>query len=171
MFNGHIESDCISDKHREFVFNCLGKKRDKGSIIYTQLGNQPFSYTIEVYNAAIIDFTNVVISDVIPATTTYVSHIAEAGTTFDDSDANTIPDEWNIPTIPANSTYTLTINVTAGVVPVTMTATNTATLTASDQTDEDNTNDSDSVDVDIEPVPVLTMLKYTSSPTVSVVYV
>ena len=139
----------------------------KTASVASQLGNQPFTYTVEVYNAAIIDFTNVVISDVIPSITTYVSHIAEAGTTFDDSDANTIPDEWNIPTIPANTTYTLTINVTAGVVPVTMTATNTATLTASDQTDEDNSNDSDSVDVDIEPVPVLTMLKYTSSPTVN----
>ncbi len=130
------------------------------------LGNQPFTYTVTVYNAAIIDFTNVVISDVLPATVTYASHTAEAGTTFDDSDANTIPDEWNIPTIAANATYTLTINVTAGVVPVTMTATNTATLTASDQTDEDATNDSASVDVDILPVPVLTMLKYTASPTV-----
>lgn len=139
----------------------------KTASVASVLGNQPFSYTIEVYNAAIVDFTNVVISDVIPATTTYVSHTAQAGTTFDDSDANTIPDQWNIPTIPANTTYTLTINVTAGVVPVTMTATNTATLTASDQTDEDNSNDSASVNVDIEPVPLLTMLKYTASPTVN----
>ncbi|MCK4587799.1 MAG: DUF11 domain-containing protein, partial [Gammaproteobacteria bacterium] len=130
------------------------------------LGNQPFTYTVTVFNAAIIDFTNVVISDVIPATTTYVSHTAEAGTSFDDSDANTIPDEWNIPTLPANATYTLTINVTAGVVPVTMTATNTAILTASDQVDEVPANDSASIDVSIEPVPVLTMLKYTASPTV-----
>ncbi len=139
----------------------------KTASVASILGNQPFSYTVQVYNAAIIDFTNVVISDVIPATITYVSHAAEAGTTFDDSDANTIPDKWNIPTLPANATYTLTINVTAGVVPVTMIATNTATLTASDQTDEDATNDSASVNVSIEPVPVLTMLKYTASPTVN----
>jgi uncharacterized repeat protein (TIGR01451 family) len=139
----------------------------KMASVSSQVGNQPFSYTIEVYNASIIDFTNVVVSDVIPSTTTYVSHTAEAGTTFDDSNTDSIPDQWNIPSIPANTTYTLTINVKAGVVPVTMTATNTATLTASDQTDEDNSNDSDSVDVDIEPVPLLTMLKYTSSPTVN----
>ncbi len=139
----------------------------KTASVASILGNQPFTYTVTVFNAAIVDFTNVVISDVIPATTTYVSHSAEAGTTFDDSDANTIPDEWNIPTIAANATYTLTINVTAGVVPVTMIATNTATLTASDQTDEDATNDSASVNVSIEPVPVLTMLKYTASPTVN----
>jgi len=135
--------------------------------VSSQVGNQPFSYTIQVYNSAIITFTNVVISDVIPAQTVYVSHTAEAGTTFDDSDSNLIPDTWNIPSIPANTTYTLTINVKAGIVPVTMTATNTAALTASDQTDEDNSNNSASVDVDIEPVPVLTMLKYTASPTVN----
>lgn len=125
------------------------------------LGNQPFTYTVQVYNAAIIDFTNVVISDVLPSTVNYVSYTAEAGTTYDDSgDADTIPDEWIIPTLPANSTYTLTINVTAGLVPVTMTATNTATLTASVPADEDASNDSASVNVDILPVPELGMVKY-----------
>ena len=137
----------------------------KTASVASILGNQPFTYTVQVYNAAIIDFTNVVISDVIPLTTTYVSDTPESGTTFDDSDTNSIPDEWNIPTLPANATYTLTINVTAGVVPVTMTATNTATMTASDQTDEDATNDSASVDVDILPVPVLTMVKSASAST------
>ncbi|MEE8379570.1 MAG: DUF11 domain-containing protein, partial [Gammaproteobacteria bacterium] len=135
----------------------------KTASVTSILGNQPFSYTVQVYNAAIVAFTNVVISDVLPSTVTYVSHTAEAGTTFDDSDANTIPDEWNIPTIAANATYTLTINVKAGVVPVTMTATNTATLTASDQTDEDATNDSASVGVDILPVPELGMVKFSPS--------
>jgi len=135
----------------------------KTASVTSILGNQPFTYTVQVYNAAIVAFTNVVISDVIPATTTYVGHTAETGTTFDDSDANTIPDEWNIPTIPANATYTLTINVTAGKVPVIMTASNTATLTASDQTDEDDTNDSARVDVDILPVPELGMVKFSPS--------
>lgn len=130
-------------------------------------GNQPFSYTVEVYNASIIDFTNVVISDVLPSQVTYVSHSAENGTTFDDSDSNSIPDQWNIPSIPANSTYTLTVNVTAGVVPVTMNVDNTATLTASDQTDEVSGNDSATATVAIEPVPVLTMVKYASAPTVN----
>ena len=137
----------------------------KTASVTSILGNQPFTYTVQVYNAAIVDFTNVVISDVLPSTVTYVSHTAEAGTTFDDSDTNSIPDEWNIPTIAANATYTLTINVKAGVVPVTMTATNTASLTASDQTDENATNDSASVDVDILPVPVLTMVKSASAST------
>jgi uncharacterized repeat protein (TIGR01451 family) len=139
----------------------------KTASVSSVLGNQPFTYTIQVYNAAIIDFTNVVISDVLPSQVTYVSHTAEAGTTFVDSGSDGIPDQWNIPTIPANTTYTLTINVKGGVVPVTMTATNTATLTASDQTDENSSNDSASVDVDIQPVPVLTMVKAASSATVN----
>ncbi|WP_455200560.1 hypothetical protein [Kaarinaea lacus] len=139
----------------------------KSASVTTIKGNQPFTYTVEVYNAAIVDFTDVVISDVLPSQVTYVSHSVEAGTTFDDSDSNSIPDEWNIPSIPANSTYTLTINVTAGVVPVIMTVTNTATLTASTPADEDSSNDSGSVDVDIEPIPVLTMVKYSSAPTVN----
>ena len=138
----------------------------KTSSVASILGNQPFTYTVQVYNAAIVDFTNVVISDVLPSTVTYVSHTAEVGSTYDDSgDADTVPDEWNIPTIAANATYTLTIDVKAGVVPVTMTATNTATLTASVPADEDATNDSASVDVDILPVPVLTMVKSASAPT------
>ena len=139
----------------------------KTATVATIKGNQPFTYTVQVYNASIIDFTNVVISDVLPLQVTYVSHTAEAGTTFDDSDSNSIPDQWNIPNIAANTTYTLTINVTAGVVPVTMNVTNTATLTASDQVDEEPANDSGSVVVSIEPVPVLTMVKYASAPTVN----
>ena len=134
----------------------------KTASVASASGKEPFSYTIEVFNSAIIAFTNVEISDVIPSVTNYVSHSAEVGTTFDDSDANSIPDEWNIPSIPANTTYTLTINVTGGNVPSTTTSTNTATLTASDQTDVDATNDIASVDVDIEPSPDLTMVKDSS---------
>ena len=130
-------------------------------------GNQPFTYTVTVYNAAIVSFTNVVISDVLPAQVTYASHSAQSGTTFDDSDSNSIPDEWNIPSIPANTTYTLTINVTAGVVPVVMNVNNTATLTASTPADEESSNDSATATVSIEPVPVLTMVKYSASPTVN----
>jgi uncharacterized repeat protein (TIGR01451 family) len=137
----------------------------KTASVSSVLGNQPFTYTITVYNSAIIDFTNVAISDVLPSQVTYVSHTAESGTTFVDTGTDGIPDQWNIPSIPANATYTLTINVKGGVVPVTMTATNTATLTASDQTDEDTSNDSASVDVSIQPVPVLTMVKAASSAT------
>ena len=134
--------------------------------VTSELSNHEFTYTVQVYNAAIIDFTNVVISDVLPSLITYVGHMAEAGTTFDDSDANSIPDQWNIPTIPANTTFTLTITVKGDAVASTTTTTNTAALTASDQTDDDATNDSASVDVDIEPAPVLTMVKSTTSSTV-----
>jgi uncharacterized repeat protein (TIGR01451 family) len=139
----------------------------KSASVATIKGNQPFSYTVTVYNAAIVDFTDVVISDVLPSQVTYVSHSAESGTTFDDSDSNSIPDEWNIPSIPANTTYTLTINVMAGSVPVTMNVNNTATLTASTPADEESSNDSATATVSIEPIPVLTMVKYSSSPTVN----
>jgi uncharacterized repeat protein (TIGR01451 family) len=127
------------------------------------LGNEAFFYTVTVYNSAIIAFTDVIISDAIPSITNYVSHSAEAGTTFDDSDANSIPDVWNIPSIPANATYTLTINVTGGNVLATTTSTNTATLTSSTETDDESSNDSASVNVDIEPGPYLTMVKDTPS--------
>lgn len=139
----------------------------KSASVATIKGNQSFIYTVEVYNASIIDFTNVVISDVLPSQVTYNSHSAQAGTTFIDSDSNSTPDQWNIPTIAPNTTYTLTLNVTAGVVPVTMNVDNTATLSASDQIDEDNSNDSATATVAIEPVPVLTMVKYASSPSVN----
>ena len=140
----------------------------KSASVTSIKGNLSFTYTVEVYNASINTFNNVVISDTLPSEVVYDSHVAQAGTTFDDSgDADTDPDQWNIPSIPANTTYSLTVTVIAGIVTSLTTATNTATLTASDETDQDSSNDSASVDVDIIPVPNLTMVKFASGATVN----
>ena len=137
-------------------------------------GGETFTYTVSVYNGGTIAFTNVEITDVLPSIVNYTSHSAASGTTYTDTDADSRPDLWSIPSIDPLETLTLAITVTGGNVPVTMIATNTATLTASDQVDEVSANDSGSVDVDILPNPLLVMVKIADDSTVdpgqSVIY-
>ena len=122
-------------------------------------GGDTFTYTVSVYNGATIAFTSVEITDVIPSIVNYVSHSAPAGTTYTDTDADSRPDLWSIPSIDPLETLTLTITVAGGNVTATMPATNTATLTASVPVDEVPGNDFDSVDVEIKPNPLLVMVK------------
>ena len=121
-------------------------------------GGDTFTYTVSVYNGATIAFTSVEITDVIPSIVNYVSHSAPAGTTYTDTDADSRPDLWSIPSIDPLETLTLTITVAGGNVTATMPAT-TATLTASVPVDEVPGNDFDSVDVEIKPNPLLVMVK------------
>ena len=116
-------------------------------------GLQTFTYTVSAYNAAIVDFTDVDITDNLPSQVTYVSHVATAGTYSGGV--------WEIPTVEANTTDTLTITVTANVLPVSMNVNNTATLTASTPADEESSNDADTVTVTILPIPQLTIVKAT----------
>lgn len=122
-------------------------------------GLQSFDYVISVYNAAIVDFTNVNIVDNLPSQVTFdgTSYTATAGTYSGGV--------WSIPTVETNTTDTLTITVTANVLPVSMNVNNTATLnTTTDPpvpADEVSSNDSSTVGVTILPIPQLTIVKNT----------
>ena len=124
-------------------------------------GNNNFTYTVSVFNASIDSMDSVTISDSLPAQVSFVSYSADSGS-FDSGTG-----VWSITSIPANTSYNLTLTVKAGVVPVAIDVDNTATLTGSTPTDEDNSNDSDTATVTIEPIPQLTIVKYASSPTVN----
>jgi len=133
----------------------------KSASLLSVKGNNNFTYTVSVFNASIESMTSVTITDTLPAQVQYVSFTADSGS-YDSATG-----VWSIASIPANSTYNLTITVKAGVVPVAIAVDNTATLTTSTPADEDSSNDSATATVTIQPIPLLTIVKYASSATVN----
>ena len=119
-------------------------------------GLQNFTYTIDVFNASIDPFTDVDITDNLPAQVTFVSASATAGSYSSSTGV------WDIPSIASNATETLTITVQANSVPVSMNVNNTATLTASTPADEESSNDASTATVTILPIPLLTIVKATA---------
>jgi len=119
-------------------------------------GLESFTYTISVFNASIDPFTSVQITDNLPSQITYSDPNYTASTGTYSSGV------WTISSIAANTTETLTINVTAGNVPISIDVDNTASLTASTPADENSTNDSSTATVTITPIPLLTIVKNTA---------
>ncbi|MEM7346429.1 MAG: matrixin family metalloprotease, partial [Chloroflexota bacterium] len=69
---------------------------------------RPFSYTIVVANNGAVTATNVIITDTVPANTSYVENSASAGGTFDGTTVN-----WTGLTVLGNESITVTMDVTA----------------------------------------------------------
>jgi uncharacterized repeat protein (TIGR01451 family) len=139
---------------------------EKTASATTVSANATFSYTVTVRNMGYSTITNIGISDVLPADVVYLSHSTSDGT-YTDTNANSIPDRWDIATLAAQTSATLTINVRAANVTATVVDTNTATLVAYTGQNLYTTNDSASVNVTINPGPVLSTLKTASSATVN----
>ncbi|HYG74921.1 MAG TPA: DUF11 domain-containing protein, partial [Planctomycetota bacterium] len=88
-------------------------------------------FTVTVSNSGPSSANNVVVGDALPAGLAYVSHVASAGTAYNNGTG-----VWTIGTINNGASATLTI--TAGVSTATLPSkTNTATITASDEFDPD----------------------------------
>ena len=119
-------------------------------------GLQSFTYTVSVFNASIDPFTSVQITDNLPSQVSYSDPDYTASTGTYSSGV------WTIPSIAANATETLTINVTAKSLPVSMDVDNIATLTASSPVDEVAANDAATATVTIIPIPLLTIVKSTA---------
>ncbi|MRG48903.1 DUF11 domain-containing protein [Chitinophaga sp. SYP-B3965] len=100
----------------------------------------PFDYTITAGNNGPGTATNVVVTDVLPATVEVVSTNATAGTVTGTSTVT-----WNIPTLPPNTTNTLTITVKPTQLGVVQ---NTVTI-ASGQTDNTPANNTSVVSKEI----------------------
>jgi large repetitive protein len=124
-------------------------------------------YTVTVSNAGPGDATNVVVTDQLPASVTYLTSTPAQGT-YDDTTGL-----WTVGTINAGSTVTLQITVS---IDVTGIITNAAQVTASDQTDPDSTpnngtgngeDDQDSVSTP-QGVADLSLGKLVSNPTPNV---
>jgi uncharacterized repeat protein (TIGR01451 family) len=99
----------------------------------TSLLNDIIVWSVLVENVSLIDATDVVVNDIIPVGTTYISHVASVGT-YDE-----ITGIWTIGTLLAGTSATLAITAE-----VTATGTHTNTATASsdipDATPGDNTD-------------------------------
>src|ERR1043166_4463159 len=99
------------------------------------IAGQNFTYTITVENRGLAAASNVVITDVLPAALTYVSHSATNGSSNQSGATATN----NVGTLGAGATATLTITVTASNTPQLVANTASATLTEADATPGNNT--------------------------------
>lgn len=168
----HISSSNGSNLPGSIIDNMDGPNSDQlfpSDLQVTKTASQgtlaagaPFTYTVTVQNFGYQSFTGVVLSDVLPAQVAYVSSAASAGT-YTDTNGDGVPDTWNIGTVAAQQTVTLTVNVTAGNVTATTTASNTAALTAFTGLDYYTANNSASVNVTITPSPLLSVTKVSSA--------
>lgn len=132
----------------------------------TVSGNSLFSYTVTVRNLGYSTISNLVISDTLPPNGIYQGHTAATGS-YVDTNANGIPDRWNIPSLAPQTSTTLVVNVRAANLTAPVTDTNTATLTAWTGINEYTSNDSASASVLINPGPLLATLKTASAATAS----
>ncbi|RYE16789.1 MAG: DUF11 domain-containing protein [Sphingobacteriales bacterium] len=95
---------------------------------------QPVTYTVSVSNNGPGEATGVVISDLLPASLTYNSNNAPAGTSY-----NATTGEWTIATLTNGQTQTITITATPN---ITGTVLTTAEITATDVYDANLLNNS-----------------------------
>jgi len=136
--DGLPDGDC--DKN---TINVAVSKTSSNNGAPVPLGSQ-VTYTIKATKAAGYDDpTGLEITDLLPSTVTYVSHTAEAGTTYDKTTG-----KWYIGSLLSGDKLeaTLTITVTANAEGITY---NTATITASDN----NTNKGKNSDTNCFTVP------------------
>ncbi|HEV7893337.1 MAG TPA: hypothetical protein VGP08_22160, partial [Pyrinomonadaceae bacterium] len=94
-----------------------------------------FTYNVTVENRGVVNATNVVLTDTLPAGVSYVGSTASNGTP---SQAGGVVTD-NVGTLAPGATATLTINVTAGNTPMLVSTTATATLTETDLSPSNNT--------------------------------
>ncbi|HET8729588.1 MAG TPA: DUF11 domain-containing protein [Moraxellaceae bacterium] len=121
-----------------------------------------FSYTVTATNLGYNTASSLVIKDVLPPNGTFVSYTANNGS-YVDTDANGIPDTWNIPTLVGQATATLTVTVKAANVTANVTDTNTAKLTSWVGLNQSTSNDTASASVTIMPTPLLNTIKTAST--------
>jgi len=117
-----------------------------------------FTYSVTVTNNGDSSATNVSLDDILPAGVSYVSHVAPAGTTYDNTTGL-----WNIGSLPYPGTKTLNITVLANQVATNTIVTNTANNLQLDQGDPDTTNNQASAIVTVIAVPKISLQKNSST--------
>ena len=106
------------------------------------------TYTVTVTNLGVNDATNVVVNDTLPVELAYVSSTITGGTATYDS----LTGDLSIPTLPGQTTLTLTITVTIDSTAC-GTIDNVASLAGLTETDSNTTNDQATVSIEFEPCP------------------
>ncbi|MCH7396490.1 gliding motility-associated C-terminal domain-containing protein [Belliella sp. DSM 107340] len=124
----------------------------------TVIARENISYTITVSNAGPSDALEVMVSDMLPAGTTFVS--ADNGGVNDSGTVN-----WNLGTLSAGASVELNLVLsTSASLEAGTTISNIAIVDS--PTDEDGPKESDPEDVEVETAADLTIVKTASSPTV-----
>jgi hypothetical protein len=124
--------------------------------------NSTMTFDVTLTNLMFEGFTNVVNSISLPTELVYQSSVVPAGTSFVDTDADTIPDEWQVPILLAEESLVLQITVLAQPVPFATNVDIDGVIVSSTETDSDATNNTDTLTIQITPAPELTVLKYSS---------
>ncbi len=126
-------------------------------------GNKVFTFDVTLSNLFFDDFTNVTSSVALPAQLEYQSFVAPAGTSFVDTDADMVPDEWQVPALLASQSLVLEITVLAQNVPFVSNVDIVANITGSAEPDASVSNNTDTLTVAVHPAPELLVLKSSSS--------
>lgn len=128
-------------------------------------GGTPVTFSITLTNTQFTGFTDIAASLSLPPQLVYQSHSAPVGTSYIDSNADSIPDRWQVPSLASQQSLVLQVTALAQSVPFTINTTTTASLTSWTGTDSDPSNNSSSVMVQVLPVPELSVVKVASSTT------
>lgn len=123
------------------------------------------TYTITLTNTQFTAFSNINSSLALPAQLLYQSHSAPAGTSFVDTNADSVPDSWQVPNLAAQQSLVLQVTAIAQPVPLTINTSTTTSLVSWTGTDSDPANNSSSAVVQILPVPELSVVKVASTAT------
>ena len=115
-------------------------------------GNR-ITYTVRAGNQGSIPLTNIVISDVLPASLTYFGHTTSMGS------YNSGSGSWSIPNIGVGITHTLSIYLDINAGTAGQTITNMAEFVSMDQADANPTNNSQSVGFTVQPLVDIVMVK------------
>jgi uncharacterized repeat protein (TIGR01451 family) len=123
------------------------------------------TFSVTLTNTQFTGFTNISSSLSLPPQLVYQSHSAPAGTSFVDSNADTIPDQWQVPSLASQQSLVLQVTAIAQPVPFAINTNTTASLVSWTGTDSDPANNSSTAVVQVLPVPELSVVKVASTAT------
>lgn len=127
--------------------------------------NSSVTFTVTLTNTRFTGFSNISASVALPPQLVYQSHVAPAGTSFVDTNADSIPDRWQVPSLAGQQSRVLQVTALSQPVPVAINTSTTASLVSWTGTDSNPANNSSTAVVQILPVPELTVVKVASSAT------
>ncbi len=123
------------------------------------------TFSVTLTNTQFTGFTNISSSLSLPPQLVYQSHSAPAGTSFVDSNADTIPDRWQVPSLAGQQSLVLQVTAIAQSVPFAINTNTTASLVSWTGTDSNPANNSSTAVVQVLPVPELSVVKVASTAT------
>ena len=131
-----------SQRWATMIFNFDSVESNSSDLVLTKTVSntnpaiyQNFTYSLSVYNSGPNDNANVQVTDTMPSNFTLVSTSPSSGTTY-----NATTGIWNIGSIPAGTTKTLSIVEYANTAAAGQTITNTAQITSYTTTDPSTSN-------------------------------